>query len=811
MPPRVEQAGTPNTFDDLPNFLPHGCLCIDEIYEEDPDFFDAVVEFVKSGFCADSVNVANNPVIGNIISDKHPQITGVSTNCPSPLPTNGFVKTVGGAEVSLSKDEMMNKVLNMPAKIPPAPPPLPDAVGMSEIVVDIHLYNFDADDLNTEAKREDLEDHIASQLAATSSTAKHINAGYDAFAASAIKVEIQYFARGGVIPDTEDENTVITIKIKPAAGADDLTVAQVDSIRHVLLEWATVRPKKDLGGVYGDITVSAEVATSLTFAPLPTGRAPAAVTPEPPATLPPAATGLPRQGPDGTYEGGFELTNSDYLWSLVGQAMPGFALAIMLLVVMILMILVYIASTVCGALCCKCCNGAYKPRKFTKKDLVINKVVILVFVALTAAGCFIIFAEGPALLEGVSDLTQAMVDTVLDLVEDGRSISTAINSAAEDDSMDDLDDVAIMDSMDKALDSVEKAINKAQDQIETQLDTAGALILAAAGAMFALSFVVFAAAFIGWWRLLILFIVLLSLGMVLAWIVWGVVAMVTTLVDDLCWAMQDYLENPYSSDLGDLIPCMDAATALDTMTLARSMASAGIVGVNSFLEDYAGSNPYQNYVCYTYVKVRLDELCTDENEYFQDDFTLYVCKAYFAEELDSLEAEADGHKYVWADAKCPFPTDYYKVALGDFANEPDDPDAPGVANLRCPFKGFEEDADGNPDNDKPISFAMGQCYSYRQIPKDMFDASATSAVLAQAIIDIIPTIEGLLQCEFVENAFESMVVPCETMATALTNLYAGFLLVALGYFLTWVSTLVVISRLQYYKTGCTDAGDRYKQ
>jgi hypothetical protein len=801
-------------------------LCIDEIYEEDPDFFDAVVEFVKSGSCDSFSSVANNPVIGNIISDKHdgsyqidgatrPQITGVSTNCPSPLPTNGFMKVgADGTDVSLSKDEMMNKVLNMPAKVPPAPPPLPDPVGMSEIVVDIHLYNFDADGLNTEAKREDLEDHIASQLAATSSTAEH-TAKYDAFAASAIKVEIQYFARGGNIPDTEDENTVITIKIKPAAGVDEFTVAQGDSIRHVLLKWATMRPKKDLGSsgsvVYGNITVSAEVATSLTFAPLPTGQAPAAVTPEPPATLPPAATGLPRQGIDGTYEGGFELTNSDYQWSLLGQGAPGFALAIMLFVVMILMILVYVASTVCGALCCKCCNGAYKPRKFTKKDLVINKVVILVFVALTAAGCFIIFAEGPALLEGVSDLTQAMVDTVLDLVEDGRSISSAINSAAEDDSMALGDVASTMESMDDALDSVEDAINKAQDQIETQLDTAGALILAAAGAMFALSFVVFAAAFIGWWRLLILFIVLLSLGMVVAWIVWGVVAMVTTLVDDLCWAMQDYLDNPYSSDLGDLIPCMDAATALDTMTLARSMASAGIVGVNSFLEDYAGSNPYQNYVCYTYVKVRLDELCTDQNEYFQDDFTLYVCKAYFAEELDSLEAEADGHKYVWADAKCPFPTEYYKVALGDFANEPDDPDAPGVANLRCPFKGFEEDADGNPDSDKPISFAMGQCYSYRQIPKDMFDASATSAVLAQAIIDIIPTIEGLLQCEFVENAFERMVGPCENMATALTNLYAGFLLVALGYFLTWVSTLVVISRLQYYKTGCTDGGDRYKQ
>jgi energy-coupling factor transporter transmembrane protein EcfT len=532
---------------------------------------------------------------------------------------------------------------------------------------------------------------------------------------------------------------------------------------------------------------------------------------------------LPRQGTAGAYEGGFELTNTDYLLSLVGQAMPGFAMAIILMAVMILMILVYIASTICGALCCKCCNGAYKPRKFTKKDLVINKVVILVFVALTAAGCFMIFSEGPLLLDGVSDLTQAMVDTVLDLVDDGRAISDALRDASRDPDMKLSSLNTTLDSMDEGLLTVEEAIEKAQDQIEAQLDAAGSLIVAAAGAMFALSFVVFAAAFIGWWRLLILFIVVLSLGMVLAWIVWGIVAMVTTLVDDLCWAMQDYLDNPDSSDLGDLIPCMDAATALDTMTLARSMASLGIVGVNSFLEDYAGTNPYQNYLCYTYVKVRLDELCEDENEYFNDDFTLYVCKAYHNDELEDLEKEEDGHRYVWADAKCPFPTNSYKVKLGDFANEPNNATAPGVANLRCPFQGFEVELDSNgnevPDiNGKPkanlsapIAFSMGQCYAFRQIPSDMFDKSSYSAGLAQGIIDIIPIIEGLLQCEFVDNAFERMVGPCEDMAAALTNLYTAFLLVSLGYFLTWASTLVVISRLQYYKTGCTDAGDRYKQ
>ena len=81
--------------------------------------------------------------------------------------------------------------------------------------------------------------------------------------------------------------------------------------------------------------------------------------------------------------------------------------------------------------------------------------------------------------------------------------------------------------------------------------------------------------------------------------------------------------------------------------------------------------------------------------------------------------------------------------------------------------------------------------------------------MAQNIIDVLPLIEGMLRCQLVEDAFTSMVPPCNDMATALVNLYAGFLLISVGYFLVWASTLVIISRLQYYKTYCTDS-DRYK-
>ena len=76
-------------------------------------------------------------------------------------------------------------------------------------------------------------------------------------------------------------------------------------------------------------------------------------------------------------------------------------------------------------------------------------------------------------------------------------------------------------------------------------------------------------------------------------------------------------------------------------------------------------------------------------------------------------------------------------------------------------------------------FAMGQCYTMKQLPSDVFDAKAATAKLAQTVLDVVPMIESLLQCELVSTAFSRMVGPCDGMATALTSLYTGFLLVAM--------------------------------
>ena len=167
---------------------------------------------------------------------------------------------------------------------------------------------------------------------------------------------------------------------------------------------------------------------------------------------------------------------------------------------------------------------------------------------------------------------------------------------------------------------------------------------------------------------------------------------------------------------------------------------------------------------------------------------------------------------MFPDAFCPYPTSFYSVALGNFAKPPPE----GLGQLRCPFKGYSDEKMEDCPKAPPEGigkeceneFAMGQCYTTKQIPSDVFDAKASTAEKAQLVLDVMPKIESLLQCELVGTAFSRMVGPCDGMATALTSLYAGFLLVAMGYFLLWASTLVLISRLQYYRSYCVDA-DKY--
>ena len=768
-----------------------GCFCIPAIMNDDLPFFNAVLDIAKT--CCSSYGNINTIDCDSSVTTSC--TSGFkSTNCN--LVTIGTTagKTVSNGFVGKSQAQMKADVAARPASnVPPAPTAAsPATKGAKKIQVDIRLKDatgFLGDSTAAKAKRTELETNLAKALCNCASPP--------------FKVKLVAVSMG---------STIVTAEVQPAEGSSEISAADVDTINDEMEQTGGLGKSPSMTA-YGNLTATIP-------APAPPGQAPAPVRDAkkialpkglntPPAKLPAAVTGIPRTGIDGSsYEGGFEIDNSKYLESLAGQMLPGIVMAVLLFVIMILMLLVYLVSTLCGLTFCKCCNGAYKPRRFSKKDLKINKVVCLVFCAITAAGAFAVFAETPPLLENTKDLTGAMAGTISELSANVTAIADAMEAAAADPTLSIGDIASTTKTMKDAMASVDKTVQDAQDQIEEYVDMSGLYVTIAAGIMFGITFIVFALGFVGFWRLLIFFTIILSIMMIIGWIVWGLLSLLTVFVDDLCWAMNDYLRDRYNSDLSDFIPCMDPKVAVSTMNVARDQVASGIAAVNDQLEEYSGGengNPYLKYLCYNYAKVPLKDLCTKETIYHDQAYSTFVCQA---EDQKKLTEKPDMTSYdstikdliMFPDAFCPYPTNFYSVALGNFSKPASDG---GLGQLRCPFKGYS-DALMTQANE----FSMGQCYTVKQLPSDVFDAKASTAEKAQLVLDVMPKIESLLQCELVATAFSRMVGPCEGMATALTSLYAGFLLVAMGYFLLWASTLVLISRLQYYRSYCVDA-DKY--
>lgn len=728
----------------IPRWAEAGCLCLDDIISYDQEYFEKVVSLAK--ICTQGANL----------------VSKATNNCPATPPANGFTSYANAAEVKAAVEAIGIK----PTPAPPAP-----AASSPKPKMELNVkMDVDPSVIGTDAQKKELTEAIAEKL--------NLNPE---------QVKIAIVSKG---------STIVTFDITPADGDSELSGNQVDAINAQLaIAQTNTTAGAFLPAKFGSVKATTPTTTE---PPRPVGVIEPRV-PSPPSSLPPSIIGLPRTNPltGKEYEGGFVVTSTDYIGSLLGQGMAGFALAIILLVSMVLMILVYLVSSFCGATFCKCCNGAYKPHKFSKRDLLLNKGVMLGFCVLTAVGCFIVFAETGPLLEGTKDLTGGMAETVSELNTLVIKIDAVLGDAAKDPALQGVGDVTgSTGGMKDAAATVDETVQGAQADIEAAIDQAGEYTLIAAGIMFGVTFIVFAAALVGFYRILILLMVILSAFLIVGWVVWGVLSITSVLIDDLCTVMKGYLKDRYSSDLKDLIPCLDPKAAVEVMNQARAMVANAVAHVNDQLEEYAGSNSYLMYLCYNYVKMDIEDLCSEDKPtpFFDQDYTKFTCEAKLNGRLTDLKADTDGITYAYPDAFCPYPTRFYSVAIGDFGEE-----APkGLRQLRCPFSSKDANGDVN-------TFGLAQCYTAREIPSDIFDNAAQSANVAQSILDIVPDIEGLLQCKLVENAFNKMVGPCDDMAAALASLWAGFLLVSIGYFCIWVSAIVAISRLRFYKEHCTDA------
>ena len=485
--------------------------------------------------------------------------------------------------------------------------------------------------------------------------------------------------------------------------------------------------------------------------------------------LPKPFTGIPRVNIETNekYEGQMALDRA-YVGSIVGQALPGIVIAIMLFASMLLVCFFYLISSVCK--CCGMCKCCFRPRPYTRKALHVAKGVQLLFVALCFCGCVVIYAASPDVSSGVRTITSGLVNATNDLSNDVSSLETTL-AAVNSIPMNTAELTALSTAATTAnveITKTKNSIDKAQEDVQLAADIVAGVLLGVAVITMVLSVLNF-------WRLLIIFSVLTSLILIATWIVVGALAAVGVFLDDLCYTMDLYVQNPDSVSISKEIPCPDAKDVVQFGSKFREQINIMVHDLNAKVFTHNGGPGAGNqleFLCPAYEKQTWDNLCgtvsqrdlgTWVSPLWSDEFANRACEAYHRGDLGGTSAAPSA-------TFTPFVT--WDCRSGDAT--------PGYLNFTLSStKRVTQTIDGD----------IGTYYN------------GVSGVTTQLVTDItnvnnvIWQFESILKCDFISNTFMWVQPGCREAVDAIQLMWRGFIVTATGYLCLWITMLVTIGRM----------------
>ena len=481
--------------------------------------------------------------------------------------------------------------------------------------------------------------------------------------------------------------------------------------------------------------------------------------------LPETLFSMPRYNPNtgSTYKGKFQnpMKDADYQGMLLGQALPGFVLAGfgLLLAIVSVLLTVAVSITKCFGICFDSCNNVFKPKPFTTKQLQTTKLVIFFFSIMSLCGFGVIVSQLVELgsrehlltiaNESVSEMQNATLEIERTLGVDGTDTKLLTYSEFVSELNDDIDDI-------------KEIYGAAEDLVNEQQSLIQGIAGACAGGMIV---TILFSAFLVYkdqWKLLIIVTVFTSLFMILSWISWGLLTMVGTFLNDMCWSMEEFVkpDGEVRMDMMDILPCVSAKAAVDTIGMLRNSILEKTYEANQIIVD---NNPLRELplLCQEYVAVSVDETCSPTGNYAQTNYAKTVCSAKDAGLLNN-DIDADGY-YFYPEKGCVYSNSTWDNNLGSRRHVVDASD-------------FERMYAG-------------------KIASSEYNRAKDAAEHASRLIGIVPETQKLVTCGYVKDAFRAISVECDATIDNLKIMWVGNVVLALSLFCVWSSYAVAINRL----------------
>ncbi|XP_030954701.1 uncharacterized protein LOC115977154 [Quercus lobata] len=286
------------------------------------------------------------------------------------------------------------------------------------------------------------------------------------------------------------------------------------------------------------------------------------------------------------YPGGWNISNQHY-WASVGfTAAPFFAIAAVWFLVFGISLFL-----IC---CCYCCCPR-EPYGYSRIAYALSLIFLVLFTLAAIAGCIVLYTGQGKFHSSTTNTLNYVVNQADTIAENLNNVSDYLSAAKKVG----VDSIFLPSDVVKNIDSIETKINSSAStlskttsdnskNIQDVLNSVRLALVIVAAVMLFLAFLGFLFSVLGMQPLSYFVIEHLH---IMTGILCGVFLLLHNVVADTCVAMDEWVQHPTAhTALDDILPCVDNATAQQTLIQSQNVTNQLVVMVNSMITNIANAN-----------------------------------------------------------------------------------------------------------------------------------------------------------------------------------------------------------------------------
>ncbi|XP_022730100.1 uncharacterized protein LOC111285111 [Durio zibethinus] len=289
------------------------------------------------------------------------------------------------------------------------------------------------------------------------------------------------------------------------------------------------------------------------------------------------------------YTGGWNISNEHY-WASVGfTAAPFFAIAAGWFVIFALCLCI-----ICIRHCC-CQLNSYG---YSRTAYALSLIFLVLFTIAAIVGCVVLYTGQGKFHASTMNTLDYAVNKADVTAENLRNVSDYLSAAKKIT----VDSTILSPDVQKSIDDIDKKINSSastlsrqtgdnKDRIQHGLDQMRFALIVVAAVMLFLAFLGFLFSILG---LQFLVYTLVILGWILVagtFILCGVFHLLHNVAGDACVSMDEWVQNPTAhTALDDILPCVDNATAQETLLKTKNVTYQLVNVVNAVINNVVNQN-----------------------------------------------------------------------------------------------------------------------------------------------------------------------------------------------------------------------------